>query len=146
MDHYSAPRRFVRGMRQLVYPRRCPFCDRVLGSVPQCTDCAPELQQLRRKPGMRLDASQHYLGRLLGAAAPYRYEGCVQRGIRHAKYHAAPWAAVEFGVRLAELAFGSEVHMAGAEPVPQPVAGAAIGYDCVVPVPASGKARGYNVP
>ena len=146
MDYYSVPRRILRGARQLVYPRRCPFCDQVLGSVPVCTDCAPELEELRRKPGMRLDASQHYLGGLTGAAAPYKYEGCVRRGILHAKYHAAPWAAVELGVRLAELAFGSEIRMVDAEPVPQKVAGASIGYSCIVPVPASGKARGYNVP
>ena len=40
MDYYSVPRRILRGARQLVYPRRCPFCDRVLGSVPICPDCA----------------------------------------------------------------------------------------------------------
>lgn len=146
MDYYSVPRRILRGARQLVYPRRCPFCDRVLGSVPVCPDCAAELEELRRKPGMRLDASQHYLGELTGAAAPFRYEGCVRRGILHTKYHAAPWAAVELGLWLAKLAFGSEMHMAGAEPVPELVEGMSLGYDCIVPVPASGRARGYNVP
>ena len=146
MDYYSVPRRILRGARQLVYPRRCPFCDRVLGSVPICPDCAAELEELRRKPGMRLDASQHYLGKLTGAAAPFRYEGCVRRGILHTKYHAAPWAAVELGLWLAKLAFGSEMHMAGAEPVPELVEGMSLGYDCIVPVPASGRARGYNVP
>ena len=146
MDYYSAPRRFLRQVRQLVYPRRCPFCDRVLGSVPVCPDCAEERESLRRKPGMRLDASQHYLGDLTGAAAPFRYEGCVRRGILHAKYHGAPWAAVELGVVLAELAFGSVIELHGAEPVPQKVEGAALGYDCIVPVPASSRRRGYNVP
>ena len=146
MDYYSVPRRILRGVRQLVYPRRCPFCDRVLGSVPVCPDCAAELEELRRKPGMRLDASQHYLGELTGAAAPFRYEGCVRRGILHTKYHAAPWTAVELGLWLAKLAFGSEMHMAGAEPVPELVEGMSLGYDCIVPVPASGRARGYNVP
>ena len=95
---------------------------------------------------MRLDASQHYLGRLAGAAAPFRYEGCVRRGILHTKYHAAPWAAVEMGVWLAKLAFGSEVRMSGAELLPELVEGMSLGYDCIVPVPASGTARGYNVP
>lgn len=133
MDYYSVPRRILRGARQLVYPRRCPFCDRVLGSVPVCPDCAAELEKLRRKPGMRLDASQHYLGELTGAAAPFRYEGCVRRGILHTKYHAAPWAAVELGLWLAKLAFGSEMHMAGAEPVPELVEGMSLGYDCIVP-------------
>ena len=74
MDYYSVPRRLLRGARQLVYPRRCPFCDQVLGSVPTCPDCAAELEELRRKPGMRLDASQHYLGRLAGAAAPFAHQ------------------------------------------------------------------------
>lgn len=140
MDYYSVPRRLLRGARQLVYPRRCPFCDQVLGSVPTCPDCAAELEELRRKPGMRLDASQHYLGRLAGAAAPFRYEGCVRRGVLHTKYHAAPWAAVEMGVWLAKLAFGSEVRMSGAELLPELVEGMSLGYDCIVPVPASGTA------
>lgn len=83
MDYYSVPRRLLRGARQLVYPRRCPFCDQVLGSVPTCPDCAAELEELRRKPGMRLDASQHYLGRLAGAAAPFRYEGCTAGCFAH---------------------------------------------------------------
>ena len=108
MDYYSVPRRILRGARQLVYPRRCPFCDRVLGSVPICPDCAAELEELRRKPGMRLDASQHYLGKLTGAAAPFRYEGCVRRGILHTKYHAAPWTAVELGLSLPKASFASQ--------------------------------------
>ena len=109
MDYYSVPRRILRGARQLVYPRRCPFCDRVLGSVPICPDCAAELEELRRKPGMRLDASQHYLGELTGAAAPFRYEGCVRRGILSTKYQGKPWRAVEMGNRLVQLAFGGEL-------------------------------------
>ena len=146
MRYYSAPRRALRGVRQLLYPRRCPFCNAVLGSIRTCPDCAEEVDRLRRKPGIRLDASQHYLGGLSGAAAPFRYEGCVRRAILRAKYQAAPWTAVELGVVLAELAFGSEVRMRGAEPVPQRVEGARLGYDCIVPVPASSRRRGYNVP
>lgn len=146
MRYYSAPRRALRGVRQLLYPRRCPFCNAVLGSIRTCPDCAEEVDRLRRKPGIRLDASQHYLGGLSGAAAPFRYEGCVRRTILRAKYQAAPWTAVELGVVLAELAFGSEVRMRGAEPVPQRVEGAQLGYDCIVPVPASSRRRGYNVP
>ena len=146
MGYYSLPRRTLRGVRQLLYPRRCPFCNRVLGSVPECPDCAEELEQLRRKPGMRLDMSQHYLGDLTGGAAPFRYEGCVRAGVLRAKYQAAPWAAVEMGVLLAKLAFGSEIRMYGAEPVPQAVPGMSLGYDCIVPVPPSGTRRGYNVP
>lgn len=146
MDYYSRPRWALRQARQLLFPRRCPFCNNVLGSVPDCPDCMQEQQRLRRKPGIRLDASQHYLGDLSGAAAPFRYEGVVRQGILRAKYQGARWTAVEMGVVLAQTAFGSQIRMCGAEPVPQLVEGAKLGYDCIVPVPASGRARGYNVP
>ena len=146
MGYYSLPRRALRAARGVLYPRRCPFCGTVLGSVPACADCAEELETLRRKPGIRLDASQHYLGNLSGAAAPYRYSGCVRRAILRTKYQGELWLAVELGTQLAHLAFGSELRMQWAEPIPQPVPGAALGYDLIVPVPTSGSRRGYNVP
>ncbi len=144
-DSYALPGRAMRGLRQLLYPRRCPFCDRVLGSMPECADCAPEREALRRTSA-RLDKGQHYLGRLAGAAAPFRYEGCVRRGILHAKYAAAPWAAEEMGVWMAQLLFGAQVRMRWSVPEPQPAEGFALEYDCIVPVPPSSRARGYNVP
>ena len=70
MRYYSAPRRALRGVRQLLYPRRCPFCNAVLGSIRTCPDCAEEVDRLRRKPGIRLDASQPSYRN--GAAAPLR--------------------------------------------------------------------------
>ncbi len=146
MRYYSAPRRALREVRQLLYPRRCPFCNAVLGSIRTCPDCAEEVDRLRRS-GRPDNAAMRPAGcRASGAAAPFRYEGCVRRAILRAKYQAAPWTAVELGVVLAELAFGSEVRMRGAEPVPQRVEGARLGYDCIVPVPASSRRRGYNVP
>ena len=36
--------------------------------------------------------------------------------------------------------------MSGEELLPELVEGMSLGYDCIVPVPASGTARGYNVP
>ena len=62
------------------------------------------------------------------------------------KYQGAPWAAVELGVEMARLLFGSEIRMRGSEPLPEPVPGLDRGYDCILPVPASSKKRGYNVP
>ena len=56
------------------------------------------------------------------------------------------WAAVELGVEMARLLFGSEIRMCGSEPLPEPVPGLDRGYDCILPVPASSKKRGYNVP
>ena len=146
MDYYDPRRRALRAVRQLLYPRECPFCGRVLGDVRDCPDCAEQLEALRRKPGIRLDPAQHYISNLAGAAAPYRYSGCVRRGILSTKYQGKPWRAVEMGNRLVQLAFGGELTVQYGELLPQPVPWAAIGYDLIVPVPASGKRRGYNVP
>ena len=146
MNYYSGLCRTLRQLRWVLYPRRCPFCDRVLGSLPGCPDCAEELETLRRKPSMRLKGAEHYLGRLDGAAAPYEYSGCVRQAVLRAKYQGAPWAAEELGVEMARLLFGSEIRMHGSEPLPTPVSGLDRGYDLILPVPSSGKARGYNVP
>lgn len=146
MLYYSGLSRTLRQLRWVLYPRRCPFCDRVLGNQPACPDCADGLAELRRAPSMRLRGSEHYLGRLDGAAAPYRYIGLVRRAVLRAKYQGAPWAAVELGVEMARLLFGSEIRMCGSEPLPEPVPGLDRGYDCILPVPASSKKRGYNVP
>ncbi|MFR4725864.1 MAG: ComF family protein [Faecalibacterium sp.] len=146
MLYYSGLSRTLRQLRWVLYPRRCPFCDRVLGNQPACPDCADGLAELRRAPSMRLRGSEHYLGRLDGAAAPYRYTGLVRRAVLRAKYQGAPWAAVELGVEMARLLFGSEIRMRGSEPLPEPVPGLDRGYDCILPVPASSKKRGYNVP
>ena len=146
MLYYSGLSRTLRQLRWVLYPRRCPFCDRVLGNQPACPDCADGLAELRRAPSMRLRGSEHYLGRLDGAAAPYRYNGLVRRAVLRAKYQGAPWAAVELGVEMARLLFGSEIRMCGSEPLPEPVPGLDRGYDCILPVPASSKKRGYNVP
>lgn len=146
MLYYSGLSRTLRQLRWVLYPRRCPFCDRVLGNQPACPDCADGLAELRRAPSMRLRGSEHYLGRLDGAAAPYRYTSLVRRAVLRAKYQGAPWAAVELGVEMARLLFGSEIRMHGSEPLPEPVPGLDRGYDCILPVPASSKKRGYNVP
>lgn len=138
--------RILRQLRWVLYPRRCPFCDRVLGSVSACPDCKEELETLRRRPTFRLARERHYIKNLEGAAAPYRYAGCVRRGVLRAKFQAAPWAADELGVEMARLLFGSEVRMRGFGPEVETVPGLAIGYNCVVPVPASSRVRGYNVP
>ena len=135
-----------RQLRLLLYPRRCPYCGRVLGRVIACPDCAPALEELRRKPSQRLRPERHYLGNLEGAAAPYRYEGRVRTAILRAKYGGAPWVADELGLELPRLLFGTPLAMRGMEPQPEKAEWAKLGYGCIVPVPSSGRARGYNVP
>lgn len=145
LDYYSRPAWFARQVRQLLYPRRCPYCRRVLGTLPCCADCAPLLDELRRRP-MRLDAEEHYLGGLDGAATPYCYKGAVRYAILRAKYEGESWTAVELGVEMAAQLFGAEVKMRFAEPTPCPPERPTLGYDCIVPVPATSRRRGYNVP
>ena len=145
LDHYSGPAWFARQAKQLLYPRRCPYCRRVLGTLPRCVDCEPLLEELRRRP-MRLDMDEHYLGGLDGAAAPYCYKGAVRYAILRAKYEGESWTAVELGVEMAKQLFGAEVKMRFAEPTPCPPEQPILGYDCIVPVPATGRRRGYNVP
>ena len=121
--YYSRPARLGRQARQLLLPRRCPYCREVLGTLLRCEVCMPRLEELRRSPTMRLARASHYLGRLEGAAAPYRYEGVVRDAILRAKYEGESWTAVELGVEMTARLFGAKVEMHFAEPVPGPVAG-----------------------
>ena len=125
--YYSRPARLGRQARQLLLPRRCPYCREVLGTLLRCEACMPRLEELRRSPTMRLARASHYLGRLEGAAAPYRYEGVVRDAILRAKYEGESWTAVELGVEMTARLFGAKVEMHFAEP-------------------ASSRRRGYNVP
>lgn len=145
LDYYSSPAWLARQLRQLLYPRRCPYCRRVLGTIPRCMDCEPGLDELRRRP-MRLRPEEHYLGQLDGAAAPYIYKGIVRSAILRAKYQGESWTAVELGVEMSALLFGAEIKMRFAEPTPNLPDRPTLGYDCIIPVPATSRRRGYNVP
>lgn len=144
---YYNPRRVaLRRVRQLLYPRRCPFCGRVLGTVPVCGDCAAELARLERKPSKRLAPAEHYFGAMDGAAAVFRYEGCVRAAVLRTKYAGEAWNAVELGCWMADRLFQSGIEYRGGVPLPGSAPAAGLEYDLVVPVPASGTQRGYNVP
>lgn len=143
---YAPGRVRLRQLRQLVYPRRCPFCRRVLGFVPVCTDCAQALEQLERKPSRRLDPAEHYFGALDGAAAPFVYHEEVRSAILRAKYQGESWTAVQLGCWIARLLFGAEIQLKAGVAVPQRQEALGFEYDLVVPVPSSRRGRGYNVP
>lgn len=145
-EYYSARCLALRRVRQLLYPRRCPFCGRVLGDVPACGNCAAELARLERKPSKRLDPAQHYFGALDGAAAAFSYTGCVRQAVLRTKYAGEAWNAEEMGCWIARLLFQSGIEYRWGTPVPGQVPAAGLEYDWVVPVPASGRGRGYNVP
>lgn len=146
-ERYYAPGRIrLRQLRQLVYPRRCPFCRRVLGFVPVCPDCAEALKKLERKPSRRLNSGEHYFGSLEGAAAPFVYGDEVRSAILRAKYLGESWTAVQLGCWVARLLFGAEIDLKAGVAVPQQQKALGLEYDQVVPVPSSRRGRGYNVP
>ena len=133
---------------QLLFPRRCPFCGKVLGYAPRCPDCEKQLAlEARPKtaaPPKRPEGMEQ--APILWAAAPYWYEGVVRQGIIGAKFHGQPWTAVQLGCRLAQALFGAEVRVEAGVEVPRPPAAPLTDCDLVVPVPYSGRERPYNVP
>jgi ComF family protein len=144
--YYGRRQVALRAAGQLLYPRRCPLCRRVLGFVAECPDCAAVADALELRPSKRLHPETHYFGDLDGAAAAFRYEGEVRAAILRAKYSGEAWVAEELGCMAAKRLFDSALSCRFGVPVPQEVPGVGLGYDVVVPVPLSGKARGYNVP
>ena len=128
----------------LVYPRRCPFCDRVLGWMPDCPDCAAELAKLRRAVP-RLPATEHILRDVTGAAAVWRYDGCVRQAILRFKNGGRACYGETLGAEMARAVFGCNydikrgiITFDGAPPLAR--------FDLVVPVPASDRGRGYEPP
>jgi ComF family protein len=144
--YYSTRCVALRAAKQLLYPRRCPLCRRVLGFVAVCPDCDAVAAARELRPTKRLDADAHYFGNLDGAAAAFRYEGEVRAAILRAKYSGEAWAAEELGCLAAQRLFGGDFACRWGVPIPEEAPGAGLEYDVVVPVPSSGKARGYNVP
>ena len=120
------------------YPRRCPFCDRLLGPDAVqggfCPDCAAEEKRLAHEPP-RLPETEHSFYALSQALAAYYYDGAVRRAILLCKRGGRPWYARELADRMAVRIWGAE---AAPRPGlrPQDVLFAHLpAYQCIVPVP-----------
>ena len=133
---------------QLLLPRRCPLCRRVLGSLPVCPDCAQELDYCTRSrgPGPRSPLPHLPPDAVAWAAAPFWYHGGIRSAILRAKYGDQPWVAVQLGCMAAERLFGAEIRVRGGVEVPVPLAAPVVDCDILVPVPSSGRGRAYNLP
>ncbi|WP_291245412.1 ComF family protein [Fournierella sp.] len=131
-------------VRVLLFPRRCPFCGRVLGFLTRCPDCEPELKTLKLMIP-RLPDSEHCMEHLSGAAAVYRYDGCVRDAILRMKNGGQGYCAKELGIWMAAVIFGCTFRQQRGiirleeEQVLRR-------FDLVVPVPAGDRGRGYNLP
>ena len=128
----------------LVYPRRCPFCDRVLGDVEECPRCAPEQARLRL-PVPRLPETEHTFRHLSGAAALWRYSGCVQGAVLRMKNAGRACYGEELGAVMARDIFGCTFSVRhGIIVFDKPFSLAR--SDLIVPVPTRRRDRGYNPP
>lgn len=143
----AAERRALRreAALRLVYPRRCPLCGEVLGSVPVCADCRQTWQSLLLRPA-RLDPKDHYFGELTGAAAAFRYEGPIRQAILRMKYGGARWYARDCGNWMAKALFGCTFLQEYGILIPVRAPAAGMAFDVIVPVPRSDRKRGYHMP
>lgn len=93
------------------FPRRCPFCNRVLPyNAPQaafCAACAETEKRLRHEPP-RLPKTEHDFYVLHGAAAAYYYTEEVRRTILACKEYRHPWYARELADRMLVCLWGAE--------------------------------------
>lgn len=114
----------------ILFPRRCPWCDKVIGFAVH-TECDEALAELRL-PGGPVAVSIGTGGHLANVWARYRYEPPVSDVIRRFKLAGERGLAEELGRHLAEGFAGD---------------GMAGGFDLVLPVPVSPgtrRHRGYN--
>lgn len=122
----------------LLYPRRCPFCDTLLGHDARegalCPVCAAEEQRLAHIPP-RLPATEHAFYALSSALAAYYYTGAVRRAILLCKRGAHPWYARELADRMAVRIWGAlPARCPGGRPQNLWPPGLPL-YHCIVPVP-----------
>ncbi len=128
----------------LLYPPRCPFCDRPsAGQI--CPDCE-KAARTEERPIKRLNPGLHYLGRLEGAAAVYAYKGAARKAVLRVKYRGTAWNGPALGCLMANKLFGCTFVRRYGILSPEYMPAAALAYDVIVPVPPSDKARGYNLP
>lgn len=135
----------LRAVLECIYPRRCPFCGRVIGFQPECKKCRKLCQALELRDAS-LDPATHYFGNLSGAAAVYRYKEGVRDAVLGMKYHACRYYARDLGEIMAKTLFGCTFYSKYGIILPEPASAGTDLWDVIVPVPKSSWDRGYNVP
>ncbi len=130
-------RRLTRGLRfceALLFPRRCPFCDEVLGFSGPCAACTPKRMAQTRGAGQPIPPQAHTFDALDAIYAPYFYEDDVRAAVLRLKFEDRPDLADPLGAQQAAFLRA---------------AGCAETIDAVCFVPSTRrrrKERGYDVP
>ncbi len=89
---------FLESLLNLVYPPKCPFCERILdypGTCPACDAAIPRTGD---------EFSLRELENGLLCAAPLRYEGTVRDALLRLKFHGRASSAVPLGAFIAQCA------------------------------------------
>ncbi len=134
------------GLCCAVFPRRCPFCKRVIGFLADCD--LPSCHAARAAHTLtpkRLAPESHYFGELSGAAAVYDYKGFPREAILRLKYRKMYRAGRTLGNIMAKELFGCTFLRKYGIVIPAKMQTFA-DYQVIVPVPPSDGTRGYNVP
>lgn len=133
-------------VRYFFFPRRCPFCERTIGFLPECN--APSCLQAQQEQKLRektLNAAEHYWGELTGAAAVYHYKGAPRDAVLQMKFHKMRAAGYTLGNIMAKELFGCTFLKKYGIVIPEKIETIAA-YQVIIPVPPSDDTRGYNVP
>ena len=85
-------------LADLLFPPRCPFCDRVVFRGEACAACREDLPRTAGRSGFRAEADGFV------CAAPLRYEGTVREAILRMKFHGRGDAAKPLGALVAACA------------------------------------------
>lgn len=118
----------------ILFPRRCPFCDAVLGFSGPCAVCGPALACIRRPLRHPVPKQGHALEHLDAAYAPYFYEPPVRDAVLRLKFENRTDLARPLALLQAEAL---------------KAAGCLGDVDALVPVPSGRgerRSRGYDVP
>lgn len=121
-----------------LYPRRCPFCDALLGADAVqgtfCPSCKDEEERLSHCPP-RLPETEHHFYALHSALAAYYYTDMVREAILLCKRGFHPWYARELADRMAVRIWGATPALRpGTRPKNDLFRDMPL-YHCIVPVP-----------
>lgn len=97
--------RFVETLLNLLFPPKCPFCQKVLDKAGICAACERELPWIEEEKVLRKGPGG------LQCAAPLWYEDAVREGVLRLKFQGASAAAEPLGELIARCAaeqFGGE--------------------------------------
>lgn len=134
-------RELLNGLLRLIYPLRCPYCERVIAfNTDTCAECADLIQKIRITGEVcgycgiekKLCICKKHKNFYNEVAGVYYYKGVIRHLINRFKFHNEPHLHKMLGVQMANT-------------VKKRFEGVEFDYVCSVPMTEKGvKLRGYN--